>query len=159
MIGIVRPNVSILPRLATGISDFIKDNDILTFLFFPVLRRGSHRTLYKKNETCFYSSPSCDGDRKCCPHYISNICFYSSPSCDGDPSCRRQGRDRGVSILPRLATGINVCISDFSFSVFLFFPVLRRGSTISFNHILLGCFYSSPSCDGDRICSFASNSS
>ena len=35
------PMVSILPRLATGIEDLDTDLEDHVFLFFPVLRRGS----------------------------------------------------------------------------------------------------------------------
>ena len=54
--------------------------------------------------------------------------FYSSPSCDGDPASVCIFSRGRVSILPRLATGINT--------------VYRSAGCI--------CFYSSPSCDGDR---------
>ena len=78
--------VSILPRLATGIPSSCIFVDIVEFLFFPVLRRGSSSG--KK-----YPAPEC---------------FYSSPSCDGDPAQGSTSRGLSVSILPRLATGIVV---------------------------------------------------
>ena len=77
-------------------------------------------------------------------------CFYSSPSCDGDPDNDFESGTFSVSILPRLATGINrqtafiLCLIvsilprlatgiDNTIQIqigaeFLFFPVLRRGS-------------------------------
>ena len=39
---IMQSIVSILPRLATGIDITIPDFQLSRFLFFPVLRRGSH---------------------------------------------------------------------------------------------------------------------
>ena len=97
------------------------------FLFFPVLRRGSQRDKHKYKCTSFYSSPSCDGDLFLIPGMLT----------------------LRVSILPRLATGILAETDVKRVLVFLFFPVLRRGSTISCHPMRLLCFYSSPSCDGD----------
>ena len=76
------------------------------FLFFPVLRRGSCTGQYIKRSVGFYSSPSCDGDRRVIVITIKT----------------------DVSILPRLATGINDHGSVRNKPEFLFFPVLRRGS-------------------------------
>ena len=58
----------------------------------------------------------------------------------------------GVSILPRLATGIAIRPMIFHLMKFLFFPVLRRGSYLSTVHSIVPSFYSSPSCDGDLVC-------
>ena len=164
--------VSILPRLATGISFFVLEDHTLTFLFFPVLRRGSKGLPDKKNEYSFYSSPSCDGDRS-----TALICsrtqgflffpvlrrgsitvtegneavgFYSSPSCDGDRIAGSSGSTKDVSILPRLATGIGVERRETIVDQFLFFPVLRRGSKYQDKKKRTVGFYSSPSCDGDQ---------
>ena len=41
--------------------------------------------------------------------------------------------------------------------MFLFFPVLRRGSFTTCSPIMLQCFYSSPSCDGDQRTSLPSD--
>ena len=98
--------VSILPRLATGIGEEAEHYKELKFLFFPVLRRGSYGIPQKTMEKCFYSSPSCDGDRRRTRCHYNSISFYSSPSCDGD---------QGLYMRP---LGYK----------FLFFPVLRRGS-------------------------------
>ena len=103
-------NVSILPRLATGISDR------------KVLRRVCW---------CFYSSPSCDGDHSLPFQMYDALCFYSSPSCDGDREERSRKRMGNVSILPRLATGIRGATAKAPRGMFLFFPVLRRGSDTS----------------------------
>ena len=80
--------------------------EISNILFFPVLRRGSVKRLL----------------------YIIISSFYSSPSCDGDRSHSGDCRYPYVSILPRLATGINNVASQMYGDQFLFFPVLRRGS-------------------------------
>ena len=122
------PWVSILPRLATGIaaSGFSVLAD--SFLFFPVLRRGS-------------------SERK---KAFTSISFYSSPSCDGDQSSVSIAPPIRVSILPRLATGIIDTINDAEKSLFLFFPVLRRGSPRPLWRDTVSRFYSSPSCDGDH---------
>ena len=76
------------------------------FLFFPVLRRGSIYPDHGGGLTCFYSSPSCDGDLTIAVEFCENSGFYSSPSCDGDHDTYQHGRFSNVSILPRLATGI-----------------------------------------------------
>ena len=79
--------------------------------------------------TSFYSSPSCDGDRRPDRPDAGQQGFYSSPSCDGDQVRPWYSRPWNVSILPRLATGIFVPLHQLLTEVFLFFPVLRRGST------------------------------
>ena len=56
-----------------------------------------------------------------------------------------------VSILPRLATGIGISDEHSVSYKFLFFPVLRRGSVILYLFLRQLGFYSSPSCDGDRL--------
>ena len=55
--------------------------------------------------------------------------FYSSPSCDGDPQKSEPVASAAVSILPRLATGIHPELGLVPWAEFLFFPVLRRGSS------------------------------
>ena len=120
------------------------------FLFFPVLRRGSIGAMVGYDKISFYSSPSCDGDQVTNGKRPGLYCFYSSPSCDGDHPVSvslsahlvsilprlatgidevwyklKQGT---VSILPRLATGIVEWRKFDTFAKFLFFPVLRRGS-------------------------------
>ena len=75
--------------------------------------------------------------------------FYSSPSCDGDRNRKVRISQDFVSILPRLATGIDTICNLISNVVFLFFPVLRRGSVYRYTINSIKCFYSSPSCDGD----------
>ena len=75
--------------------------------------------------------------------------FYSSPSCDGDRGLMYKGEFKYVSILPRLATGIDCILHLLSLRPFLFFPVLRRGSHVITSHQFFISFYSSPSCDGD----------
>ena len=122
-----RRGVSILPRLATGISVSFVCSCAFTFLFFPVLRRGSYPPLF-----CFQYR-----------------CFYSSPSCDGDQTVKGTGTVTHVSILPRLATGIDCGYFNDMNEKFLFFPVLRRGSISTLYPLILQRFYSSPSCDGD----------
>ena len=98
----------------------------------------------------FYSSPSCDGDPRPCGRLSLYPCFYSSPSCDGDLDFLFFRFLIWVSILPRLATGIRDQISYHHPVQFLFFPVLRRGSTLSKKITFPQSFYSSPSCDGDH---------
>ena len=57
--------------------------------------------------------------------------FYSSPSCDGDQQMPQLEITLFVSILPRLATGIQTQVTKNTGDMFLFFPVLRRGSFCS----------------------------
>ena len=150
-------SVSILPRLATG----IEIEQLWKFWM------------------CFYSSPSCDGDPDCEGIYTESECFYSSPSCDGDPKIKNEKLNILVSILPRLATGIETEVNDFLWfevsilprlatgiemalrlsevDAFLFFPVLRRGSLQFLVLQFPVCFYSSPSCDGDPVITFFIN--
>ena len=164
--------VSILPRLATGIGMLHGVRFIEEFLFFPVLRRGSLTSSSPALLDRFYSSPSCDGDPVYLPVGRNLERFYSSPSCDGDHAGGVMITDQYVSILPRLATGINNSMTGqalyqflffpvlrrgsrsaptfISSSEFLFFPVLRRGSLTDIQSITGTSFYSSPSCDGDR---------
>ena len=98
------------------------------FLFFPVLRRGSKEDRVNTDFVGFYSSPSCDGDRydtlqisylyvSILPRLATGI--VSNPDIDTDLI---------VSILPRLATGIMIPNKLNTVRMFLFFPVLRRGS-------------------------------
>ena len=63
-------DVSILPRLATGILESRIILDQNGFLFFPVLRRGSRQTGPEPKWKRFYSSPSCDGD----PYVTHSVC-------------------------------------------------------------------------------------
>ena len=98
--------VSILPRLATGIYLSLYSFKRLTFLFFPVLRRGSMDPMKLDKIVKFLFFPVLRRGSYHVNNFLSPYSFYSSPSCDGDPSFR----------------------SHVSFSVFLFFPVLRRGS-------------------------------
>ena len=56
-----------------------------------------------------------------------------------------------VSILPRLATGIYSTSTTCTVLLFLFFPVLRRGSVEYTFPVRWSGFYSSPSCDGDLV--------
>ena len=146
--GVEFLNVSILPRLATGIELAALSSDVFAFLFFPVLRRGSvpRQPVYCSLVSILPRLATGIRDRHGREHFL---CFYSSPSCDGDPSvpsvesvdgeflffpvlrrgsmcsCTRLRRD--VSILPRLATGIGFILLLLQFVMFLFFPVLRRG--------------------------------
>ena len=136
------------------------------------MRRGSKIRCSEGDIKRFYSSPSCDGDQTPASTINPYNGFYSSPSCDGDRLQRVQSIHITVSILPRLATGIQCLFVFYFFRMFLFFPVLRRGSRgwacvrvlelVSIlprlatgisqtwcNHIK-GSFYSSPSCDGDQ---------
>ena len=64
----------------------MKTSTVTGFLFFPVLRRGSVMEQIEQIMNRFYSSPSCDGDQT--PMTEKEIAY--------------------VSILPRLATGINL---------------------------------------------------
>ena len=143
------------------------------FLFFPVLRRGSDSTFIKTFPTGFYSSPSCDGDHDA--DILGHICYVSilpRLATGIQVGCKAHDQYR-VSILPRLATGIRLRETLITGIQFLFFPVLRRGSArrareqrrqvsilprlatgITARPIMdirLPGFYSSPSCDGDRI--------
>ena len=141
--------VSILPRLATGITKTFELPVYIMFLFFPVLRWGSKEDRVNTDFIGFYSSPSCDGDRYAILSYsahrflffpvlrrgsdislptLRRYSFYSSPSCDGDPTATHWNLAKEVSILPRLATGISKRGVKDPFIQFLFFPVLRRGS-------------------------------
>ena len=98
--------VSILPRLATGIRSSASFFQSCLFLFFPVLRRGSLLRNILRIFRMFLFFPVLRRGSWC-----STLRPYSD-----------------VSILPRLATGINVTPLQSIYSVFLFFPVLRRGS-------------------------------
>ena len=102
----IKNGVSILPRLATGIRT-LKDKEI-TF--------------------CFYSSPSCDGDpgRKSTPK--TRIVSILPRLATGIINCHYVPQLEHVSILPRLATGIEANFRNSVLCMFLFFPVLRRGS-------------------------------
>ena len=101
-------NVSILPRLATGILLSTTVVSCVKFLFFPVLRRGSISQVEYTLERKFLFFP-----------------VLRRGSVDDVEVSRAY-----VSILPRLATGIDEN-SDVTRSMeFLFFPVLRRGSVI-----------------------------
>ena len=166
-----RNKVSILPRLATGIVKNIVRRHKQTFLFFPVLRRGSGVSSPSMVSCSFYSSPSCDGDRPTVRTSMDRTGFYSSPSCDGDLCITFYRSNQCVSILPRLATGIKVrrlYMDAFGFysspscdgdqrgyrhrilSRVSILPRLATGIKRSLIlHINLQCFYSSPSCDGD----------
>ena len=127
--------VSILPRLATGIHISRRYASIVKFLFFPVLRRGSAAGLHVSR-----------GDR-----------FYSSPSCDGDPLCLNNRCRCGVSILPRLATGIG-SITDLTPDMIVsILPRLATGIHVITSHQFFISFYSSPSCDGDPHTRLTSN--
>ena len=143
----------------------------VSFLFFPVLRRGSDGSPVSNTDGGFYSSPSCDGDhvhirhRLVCnvsilPRLATGISAPSAESVDGvflffpvlrrgSVICESDDTPLMVSILPRLATGIAVADAAAAVSEFLFFPVLRRGSLTLTSMYCLRSFYSSPSCDGD----------
>ena len=99
--------VSILPRLATGITFGAILQKLYMFLFFPVLRRGSHHQ-NKDNRPCkFLFFPVLRRGSTAPDTYLRSI---------------------HVSILPRLATGIKYGTKNVQKIMFLFFPVLRRGS-------------------------------
>ena len=121
--------VSILPRLATGIIKIMNFKFFCSFYSSPSCdgdRVSDHVDIYFFS---FYSSPSCDGDQKWNDQDLYQVSFYSSPSCDGDLLILRRGTVLLVSILPRLATGIQFQVQSELHHQFLFFPVLRRGST------------------------------
>ena len=142
--------VSILPRLATGILYSMEIKPLSWFLFFPVLRRGSVLIWTTPHTLSFYSSPSCDGDRKhfnrvihdkvsILPRLATGIDVIFSTHSTGEVSILPRlatgiGYGSGVraviivSILPRLATGIVTVPVSVPLLLFLFFPVLRRGS-------------------------------
>ena len=142
------------------------------FLFFPVLRRGSGKVFLRHIRERFYSSPSCDGDQRSDARRVTLSVSILPRLATGIRLQRVQSIHITVSILPRLATGIQCLFVFYFFRMFLFFPVLRRGSRgwacvrvlelVSIlprlatgisqtwcNHIK-GSFYSSPSCDGDQ---------
>ena len=98
--------VSILPRLATGIEAVKALIGKIHVSILPRLATGILAGVISIMTSGFYSSPSCDGDRSSGDKLTSSL----------------------VSILPRLATGIESNILDPSVLMFLFFPVLRRGS-------------------------------
>ena len=102
-----------------------------SFLFFPVLRRGSLTGRYTAHTILFLFFPVLRRGSTVPVRPVQSYCFYSSPSCDGDLSSILFPSGGAVSILPRLATGI------MRWNLFL---------------MLLRCFYSSPSCDGDLSC-------
>ena len=120
--------VSILPRLATGILLPIYAATYAKFLFFPVLRRGSNFKFKVNYTISFYSSPSCDGD----PINSRRSRWYSVSIlprlATGIDQTTAASGTTGVSILPRLATGIEYHFPPAPEQQFLFFPVLRRGS-------------------------------
>ena len=123
-----RYTVSILPRLATGINRLLKRSIQVNSFYsspscdgdqegksvavrgkvsiLPRLATGIHCKSLLCDIPCFYSSPSCDGDLSLSVLLSILLCFYSSPSCDGDPTNSTTSQNVGVSILPRLATGI-----------------------------------------------------
>ena len=115
------------PVLRRGSSVSIIIGSLYTFLFFPVLRRGSADPSVKTTSTEFLFFPVLRRGSHSMSHQILHFSFYSSPSCDGDHSGLTGQDVISVSILPRLATGIN-----------------RQCMLIR-----TLCFYSSPSCDGD----------
>ena len=142
--------VSILPRLATGIIFKNLFYCVIGVSILPRLATGIITAVRSILPSCFYSSPSCDGDliRWLLP--TRTLSFYSSPSCDGDHDSIITVLLIWVSILPRLATGIDIDVwqpvhwvvsilprlatgierlwSIERVRKFLFFPVLRRGS-------------------------------
>ena len=119
------------------------------FLFFPVLRRGSSFSLSPVTFLMFLFFPVLRRGSNTWSRAYSHIRFYSSPSCDGDRYGHLLQCIHCVSILPRLATGIETPYEISQMRWFLFFPVLRRGSNMTGRSSQKICFYSSPSCDGD----------
>ena len=101
--------VSILPRLATGILGFISDLFYFCVSILPRLATG----IIRLSE-----------------HFLRQMRFYSSPSCDGDRRSIWIIRKYQVSILPRLATGIRnstVCCTNSWVSIL---PRLATGIVI-----------------------------
>ena len=101
-----------------------------SFLFFPVLRRGSLTGRYTAHTILFLFFPVLRRGSTVPVRPVQSYCFYSSPSCDGDLSSILFPSGGAVSILPRLATGIRGLLPAACSFWFLFFPVLRRGSII-----------------------------
>ena len=99
-----------------------------SFLFFPVLRRGSVDVCLSIRLFCFYSSPSCDGDHIVENQYTTVDVSILPRLATGINIVENQYTTVDVSILPRLATGIGVAKTLCNPIMFLFFPVLRRGS-------------------------------
>ena len=99
-------NVSILPRLATGIKEHHYQVIRYPFLFFPVLRRGSQKVSIMKHQCTFLFFPVLRRGSIHITLSCNSVCFYSSPSCDGDHLTGIVRPNSSVSILPRLATGI-----------------------------------------------------
>ena len=120
------------PVLRRGSHTLTKAKLMQTFLFFPVLRRGSIFQYRIKSGTGFYSSPSCDGDLFAANNWPPHPVFL---------------------FFPVLRRGSLLMITRHGDIKFLFFPVLRRGSEQILKKLPPSSFYSSPSCDGDP-CSF-----
>ena len=76
----------------------------------------------------FYSSPSCDGDRRASLHQKLTLVSILPRLATGIKETITLSIEDEVSILPRLATGILSCFMLTISEMFLFFPVLRRGS-------------------------------
>ena len=120
--------VSILPRLATGII----------------------RIYLPRNQVCFYSSPSCDGDQRYAGCSIRQTGFLFFPVLRrGSQQTHRMTRYSMFLFFPVLRRGSALTGTAASSGAFLFFPVLRRGSDTTLDWSSAVSFYSSPSCDGD----------